>query len=88
MKRHIKTSILTDTPYKKLPVNGPCEHSGAIVDGNLKPLKMTAKQALAMKVKQFKNDSTLKNFNAEITVLLSNCKTYWALSVAVTTLIK
>ncbi len=88
MKRNIKTQVIASNEKEILPVGGSTVWTGALSDAFLTPLKMTATQYLAFKVKQFKQDKALLNFNAEITVKLSNCKTYWACSIAVTNLIK
>ncbi len=82
MKRNIKNQVIAVNPKSKLTT------CGRLSDENFNLVKMTAKQYLNFKVKQFKQDKALLNFNAEITVKLSNCKTYWAGSVAVTNLIK
>ena len=80
MKRTIKTKIITACPDKKLPVNDLGVFHKSVL--------MTAQEALDFKVKQFKKDKTLLNFNAEITVLLSRGVEdyYWTLSISVTKL--
>ncbi len=82
MKRTIIKQVLTKNVKLKLPT------CGGLTDGNLNHVKMTAKQYLNFKVRQFKADKTLVNFNANISVRLSTCGNYWACSIAVLNLVK